>query len=206
MLLRKRAVVRGCLHTPQFAWSVDPERLWIQSFQLAGETGWIDSEYYDIEAKTGAGESLSEERLKPYLQNLLADRFHLKVHWETRAENVSALVLDRSGPRMKENLAGKDPGMSTQKNSGRVLIKGVGVPMKVLAANLGNQLSRVVVDKTGLAGAWDFQGAWEIDPAPNSAAASIFTGVREQLGLRLVPQKGPVSTLVIDQADRPSEN
>jgi uncharacterized protein (TIGR03435 family) len=47
----------------------------ILSFQLAGENGWTDSEYYDIEAKTGVGESLSEEQLKPYLQSLLADRF-----------------------------------------------------------------------------------------------------------------------------------
>jgi uncharacterized protein (TIGR03435 family) len=107
---------------------------------------------------------------------------------------------------MKENLEGKDPIMNVQKNSGRVVMKGVGVPKKVLAANLGNQLIGIVVDKTGLAGAWDFQGAWEIEPAPDSAAPSIFTGVREQLGLRLVPQKGPVRTLVIDQAERPSEN
>ena len=178
----------------------------IQSFQLAAETGWTDSEYYDVEARTEAGESLSEEQLKPYLQSLLADRFHLKVHWETREGDVYALVLDKSGPRMKENFEGKDPDMGVQKNSGRVQIKGVGVPMKVLAASLENQLRRTVVDKTGLAGAWDFQGAWEIEPGPDSAAASIFTGVREQLGLRLVPQKGPINTLVIDQAERPSEN
>ena len=178
----------------------------IQSFQLAEETGWTDSEYYDIEARTGAGESLSEEQLQPYLQSLLADRFHLKVHWETREGNVYALVLDKSGPRMKENPGGKDPNISVQKNSARVLLKGVGVPTTALAASLGNQLSRIVVDKTGLAGAWDFQGAWEIDPAPDSAAPSIFTGVREQLGLRLVPQEGPISTLVIDHAERPSAN
>lgn len=178
----------------------------ILSFQLAGEAGWIDSEYYNIEAKTGAGESLSEEQLKPYLQSLLADRFHLKVHWETSEENVYALVVEKSGPRMKENPEGKDPSMNTQKNSGRVQMKGVGVPMAMLAANLGNQLGRIVVDKTGLAGAWDFQGTWEIEPAPDSVAPSIFTGVREQLGLRLVPQKGPVNMLVIDHAERPSEN
>jgi uncharacterized protein (TIGR03435 family) len=81
-----------------------------------------------------------------------------------------------------------------------------GPVVQVLAASLENQLRRTVVDKTGLAGAWDFQGAWEIEPGPDSAAPSIFTGVREQLGLRLVPQKGPVNTLVIDQAERPSEN
>ena len=178
----------------------------IQSFQLAGETGWTDSEYYDIEAKTGEGETLSEEQLKPCLQSLLADRFHLKVHWETREGNVYALVLDKSGPRMKENFEGKDANMSVQKNSGQVQIKGTGVPMKVLAASLENQLRRIVVDKTGLSGVWDFQGVWEIEPGPDSAAPSIFTGVREQLGLRLVPQKGPVNTLVIDHAERPSEN
>jgi uncharacterized protein (TIGR03435 family) len=178
----------------------------ILSFQLAGETGWIDSEYYDVEAKTGVAESLSQEQLKPLLQSLLADRFHLKVHWETREENVYALVVDKSGPRMSENSEGKEPSMNTQKNNGRVRMKGIGVPMAILAANLGNQLGRIVVDKTGLPGAWDFQGAWEIEPAPDSAAPSIFTGVREQLGLRLVGQKGPVQMLVIDQAERPSGN
>ena len=178
----------------------------ILSFQLAGETGWTDGEYFDIEAKTGAGEGLSQEQMKPYLQSLLAERFHLKVHWETREENVYALVVEKAGHKMKENLAGKDPSMNTQKNSGRVQMKGVGVPMAILATNLGNQLGRIVVDKTGLEGAWDFQGAWEIDPGPDSAAPSIFTGVREQLGLRLVAQKGPVSVLVIDEAERPSEN
>jgi len=137
---------------------------------------------------------------------LLADRFHLKVHWETREGNVYGLVLDKSGPRMKENFEGKDPDMNVQKNSGHVQMKGVGVPMKVLAASLENQLRAVVVDETNLAGAWDFQGAWEMEPAPDSAAPSIFTGVREQLGLRLAPQKGPINMLVIDRAERPSEN
>jgi len=178
----------------------------ILSFQLGGEVGWPDGEFYDIEARTGAGESLSQESLKPYLQSLLADRFRLKVHWETREENIYALVLDQSGTKMTQNHEGKDPGMNTQKNSGRVRMKGIGVPMDILASNLGNQLGRIVVDKTGLTGAWDFQGTWEIEPGPDSDAPSIFTGVREQLGLRLVSQKGPVSMLVIDQAERPSEN
>ncbi len=178
----------------------------ILSFQLAGETGWIDSEYYNIEAKTGAGERLSEEKLKPYLQSLLAERFHLRVHWETREGNLYALVVEKSGPRMKENLEGKDPSMNTQKNSGHVRMKEVGVPMDVLASNLGNQLGRIVVNRTGLAGAWDFEGVWEIEPSPDSAGPSIFTGVREQLGLRLVSQRGPVSVLVIDQVERPTEN
>ena len=107
---------------------------------------------------------------------------------------------------MKKNIEGKDPSMNTQKNTGHVRMKGVGVPMAILASNLGNQLGRIVVDKTGLTGAWDFQGVWDIEPAPDSTTPSIFAGVREQLGLRLVSQKGPVMMLAIDQAERPSEN
>jgi len=178
----------------------------VQSFQLAGETGWMDSEYYAIKAKTGTEETLSEERLMPYLQRLLEERFRLKVHWETREGDVYALVVDKSGLRMKENRERKEPNLSVRKNSGKVELKGVGVPMRMIAATLENQLRRPVIDKTGLAGAWDFQGAWEIEPGPESIAPSIFTGVREQLGLRVVPRKGPVNTLVIDRAERPSEN
>lgn len=117
-----------------------------------------------------------------------------------------ALEGDKSGLRMKENSEGKDPNISVEKNSGQVRMKGIGVPMKTLAASLENQLRRTVVDKTGLTGAWDFQGAWAIEPEPDSVTPSIFTGVREQLGLRLVAEKGPVETLVIDRAARPSEN
>jgi uncharacterized protein (TIGR03435 family) len=62
------------------------------------------------------------------------------------------------------------------------------------------------VDETGLTGAWDFQGAWTIAPAPDSTDPSIFTGVREQLGLRLVSKKGSIETLVVDHAERASEN
>ena len=178
----------------------------IFSFQLAGEAGWMDSEYYDIEAKTGSGANISPDQLKPYLQSLLADRFHLAVHWEKREGDVYALEVEKSGTKMTRNSEGKEPTLNAEKNNGRVRMKGVGVPIAMLASNLGNQLGRIVVDETGLTGGWDFQGAWTIAPPPDSTDPSIFTGVREQLGLRLVSKKGSIETLVVDHSERASEN
>ncbi len=178
----------------------------IFSFQLAGETGWMDTEYYDIEAKAEASGDLSPEQLKACLQALLADRFHLAVHWAKREGDVYGLETDKSGTKMTQNTEGKDPAFSVSKNNGQVRMKGTGVPVSMLASSLGNQLGRIVVDETELTGAWNFQGAWTINPPVDSTDPSIFTGVREQLGLRLVSKKGPIETLVIDHAERPSEN
>ena len=78
--------------------------------------------------------------------------------------------------------------------------------MAVLASNLGNQLGRFAVDKTGLDGVWDFTLAWDLQSMADSTGPSLFTALREQLGLRLEAQKGPVQILVIDRADHASEN
>lgn len=178
----------------------------IFSFQLAAEAGWMDTEYYDIEARTGTGGDISPDQLKPYLQALLADRFHLAVHSEKREGDVYALEVEKSGTKMTRNLQGKEPSVNAEKNNGRVRMKGVGVSTAMLASILGNQLGRIVVDETGLTGAWDFQGAWTISPPPDSMDVSIFTGVKEQLGLRLVSKKGSIETLVVDHAERASGN
>ena len=96
--------------------------------------------------------------------------------------------------------------MSVQKNSGRVQMKGVGVPMTVLAASLGKSAEPHCGGQDRVGWRVGFSGGREIEPVADSLAPSIFTGVREQLGLRLVPQKGPVDMLVIDHEERPSEN
>src|SRR5580704_678158 len=71
----------------------------ILSFQLAGEPGWIDTEMYDIDARTGSPGKVSQEQLRALLQSLLADRFSLKVHMETREGTVYALYVDKGGPK-----------------------------------------------------------------------------------------------------------
>jgi len=79
-------------------------------------------------------------------------------------------------------------------------------PVSILATNLGNQLRRIVIDKTGLKGAYDWKLEWNPDPSPDSILPSLFTAVQEQLGLKLEAQKGPMQVLVIDSAERPSDN
>lgn len=178
----------------------------ILSFQLAGEPRWLDTDMYDIVATTGSGEKISQDQLKPLLQTLLADRFQLKVHWEMREASVYALVLDKHGPKFKKSVELQEPGVNTQRGLGGARMRGTHEPVSTLASNLGNQLGRIVVDKTGLRGAFDWKLEWNPDTTGESSLPSLFTALREQLGLRLEAQKGSMETLVIDSIERPSEN
>jgi uncharacterized protein (TIGR03435 family) len=178
----------------------------VLSFQLANEPAWLDTEMYDIQATTGAAEPISPESLKPLLQNLLAERFALQVHRETREGTVYALLLDKGGPKFHANSGDARPGMNTQKGPQRATMIGTAQTMTLLASNIGNQLGLFAVDKTGLNGVWDFTLEWDLQSTADSTGPSLFTALREQLGLRLEAQKGPVEILVIDRAERASEN
>jgi uncharacterized protein (TIGR03435 family) len=178
----------------------------ILSFQLAGEPGWIDTEMYDIQAKTTAPGPISPDQLKLLLRSLLADRFQLEVHWETREGTVYAMVVDKGGPKFKKSAGPLTDSMNTNKGPGKARMTGTAASMAILASNLGNQLGRFALDKTGLTGAYDFTFEWDPEQATDSAGPSIFTALRDQLGLRLESQKGPVEILVIDRAKRASEN
>jgi uncharacterized protein (TIGR03435 family) len=178
----------------------------ILGFQLAGEPRWIDTDMYDIVATTGGSEKISADQLKPLLQNLLADRFALKVHWETRETSVYALMVDKNGPKFKESSGTQEPGINTSKGSGKGRMRGTREPISILASNLGNQLGAIVLDKTDLQRAYDWTLEWSLDPTVDSTEPSLFTALREQLGLRLNSQKGPMETLVIDSVKKPSEN
>jgi uncharacterized protein (TIGR03435 family) len=176
------------------------------SFQLANEPRWLDTEMYDIVATTGSGGTIAQDQLKPLLQSLLAERFHLKVHWETREVPVYALVVAKDGPRFKESTGSQEPGINTSKGPGGARMKGTNEPLAILASNLGNQLGRIVVDKTGLKGAYDWLLEWDPNPTAESTRPALFAALQEQLGLRLEATKGPMETLVIDNVEKPSEN
>ncbi len=178
----------------------------ILGFQLAGQPRWGDSEMYDIVATTGGGEEISQEQFKLLLQSLLAERFRLKVHWETRETSVYGLVLDKNGPKFKESIETRKPSINTRKGPGRVSMTGGNEPISILASNLGNQLGRIVLDKTGLHGVYDWTLEWYPDMGEDSTRPSLFTALQEQMGLRLEAQKGPMEVLVIDSAEKPSEN
>lgn len=190
--------------------------------RILGGPKWLDSERFDIEAKVDNStvdqmRTLSREQRKLQMQamfqQLLADRFKLSVHWETRELPVYALVIAKSGPKLQVSTK---PGSGTSSGNGLFTAEGMTLAeiAQSLTQELATELGRVIIDKTGIAGRYDVTLKWtpESDGAPadngteNSSGPSIFTAMQEQLGLKLESAKGPVQVLVIDHVEMPSEN
>jgi uncharacterized protein (TIGR03435 family) len=188
--------------------------------QIIGLPNWADSETYDMEGKVSGERAPAFRKLlpmqrNPMLQSVLADRFHMACHFETRTLPAYALVVAKGGPKLTEVepviLPGgpKDPGgVSTQRN----IIAATAAPISLLLTVLQQRLGRAVVDRTGLSGRYTFKLNWTPDsasapnaPDPNSGP-SIFTAVHEQLGLKLEGTRAPVQVLVVDHVERPAEN
>jgi uncharacterized protein (TIGR03435 family) len=152
----------------------------------------------------------AREQKQHMLQALLADRFGLKVHQETRELPIYALVVAKGGPRFQPS---KINGTTVNNGNAHITVTGSDHTVALLAEQLSRTLGRVVVDKTGLDGRYELSLKWTADDAaaPTSPAnvdgcSSIFTAIQEELGLKLESQKGPVSILVIDHIDLPSQN
>ena len=191
--------------------------------RILGGPKWLDSERFDIEAKVDgpAAEqmrTLSREQRKLQMQamfqQLLADRFKLSVHWETRELPVYALVVAKSGPKLT---AATKPDSGTSSSNGQFMARGMTLAeiSQSLTQELARELGRVIIDKTGIAGRYDITLKWTPDAdgaSPDkgtedtSSGPSIFTALQEQLGLKLESTKGPVQVLVIDHIEMPSEN
>jgi uncharacterized protein (TIGR03435 family) len=193
--------------------------------RISGGPGWLDSNKYDVEAK--AADPVSEAELKRMLQSLLAERFQLALHRETREMPGYALVVSKGGPRLKEAKAEEERKELWQQGGGP--LTGQAASMQQLAQVLAGRLGRPVSDGTGLTGVYDFTLTWTPDESeqaglqtalanlpPEIAAQlsrnrdlngpSLFTAIQEQLGLKLEPQKKPVEVLVVDHAEQPSAN
>jgi len=203
----------------------------VPSFEVVGGPGWTGSERYDINAKSER--KLNFGQMKPMLKALLEDRFGLKLHAETREMSVYALAATRN-LKLQETKAGScmAPHPNSPNTPGPLpvcgaigmsshSVGGVGISMAQLASTLSNVLQRAVLDETGLTGTFDVHMEWTADqstpglyapglePPPaavSDGGGSIFTVIREKLGLSLEAKKGPVKVLVIDQAEKPSEN
>lgn len=191
----------------------------VKAFQISGGPDWIRVERWDIMAKAeGAEGRLPRTEENPMLQALMADRFQLKVHRETKEMPVYALVVGKNGSKLVPSTSSE---RQFRSGNGTLTIKKGGTT--ALAAWLSRDLGRVVIDKTGLNGEYDYKLEWTSDPgeggpesigmppeAPrphvDTNGPSIFTALREQLGLRLVSQKGPVEIIVIDSVEKPSAN
>jgi len=173
--------------------------------QIAGKPKWIESQRYDVVAKPEGGIALSREELKPLLQNLLRQRFHLETHFEMRNAPGYVLVAAKGGPKLETGRSDKPPGYRIYVGPGK--LKGLNWSMPYLATMLQTAAGLPVIDKTGIAGSYDIDLQFAPDLATDSPLPSLFTALRETLGLELRSQKIPVQFLVIDHVDRvPTEN
>jgi uncharacterized protein (TIGR03435 family) len=180
--------------------------------QISGVPSSFNTEGYDIEAKSDR--PLKQEQALGMLRTLLAERFKLTLHRETREQPIYALVVGKGGSKLHESPEESTP--DAQKTGRGFVYKSTS--MSVLSLVLSQVLGRTVVDKTGLSGRYDFsleympervgRGVAEgRELAPDSdGLPSIFTAVQEQLGLKLESQKGPVEFIVVDHAEKPSAN
>jgi uncharacterized protein (TIGR03435 family) len=237
----------------------------VPDLKIVGAPAWADSERYDIEAK--APGDTAPGPVQPMIQALLADRFQLKVHKETRDLPVYELTVPKNGSKMKLSadqtppapLAGRGPGpeagpggipgargplgpspggpgggpgpfdagprprgaMGFATNQGHFVFEGSAIPVSALVNALQQRVDRPIVDKTGLNGLFDIRLEWapgaespplpftqnpDAPPPPPVEGPSVFTAIQEQLGLKLESAKGPAEVIVIDSAQKPSEN
>jgi uncharacterized protein (TIGR03435 family) len=173
---------------------------------ILGGPNWLDDERYDIVAKADTPGALSPEELRPLLQSMLADRFRLTFHRETREFPAWSLTVGDKGA-MFHPATDSVPNLSVSSGGGRADLTARRMPMSSLAKVLGETIGETVVDDTGLTGIFDFQLAWAPPDTAESQLPDIFAAVREQLGLRLVRvKKSPVEVIVIDRIDKASEN
>jgi uncharacterized protein (TIGR03435 family) len=183
-------------------------------YRLVGGPDWLATERFDIEAK--ADHAVSKEQMMLMLQSLLAERFKLKAHHETRDLRVYALTLGKNGPRLahakedehetllqrrKDDPAGSSQELVVQKNS-----------IARFTEYLSRQFDQPVIDKTGLEGDFSFTLHWVPDVNPPISRLDVFgpagiSAIEDQLGLKMEATRIPIEVLVIDHVERtPTEN
>jgi bla regulator protein blaR1 len=199
----------------------------VQSEQVTGGPNWLDSEKYDVNAKLSSAELekrklLSQEEraeeMRTQIQALLGDRFKLAIHHETRPLPVYVIVAAEKGPQLLAAKPGDTYADGLKDRSGRALGPGAllfpesnklvaqAIAIKTLTGWLGGQdLGRMVVDKTGIPG--NFDVTLQLPPkSTNYWSGSVLSAALEQqLGLKLEEQESSVEVLVIDRAEKPSQ-
>jgi uncharacterized protein (TIGR03435 family) len=184
----------------------------ITDSQIAGGADWIDTEPYDIDAKADHRSTL--DQLHEMFRTLLADRFQLRFHHETRPASAYVMTISKSGAKLKLSEVQEQFDVP-MKPGGPLGAAGTRVSMAYLAFYLSQQLDAPVVDDTSLDGYYDFalklypqNGPGLSLPGPGAPdpVESILVPLREQLGLTLQQKRAPVEVFVIDHAERPEAN
>jgi uncharacterized protein (TIGR03435 family) len=180
----------------------------IPDFLVVGGPDWLDSDRYDMTAKSES--ATTPDLLRLSLRNTLAERFGLRARLVAQEQPMYALVVARpgaSGPALRRVEGPCDPAQPLRVcgfnfNGSRLASNAASMPR--LAQELRGLVERHVVDRTGLEGLYEITLQWSPDQQANGP--SLFTALQEQLGLKLEPQRGPVEVLVIDSVERPTEN
>ena len=178
--------------------------------QVFGGPDWVYSDRFDIVAK--ADQPINDDDVfMAMLQGLLADRFKLTLHRETKIIRAFVLEVDKKGPKLEKTEGGDSDTKTSTSNTGRVKINAKNTDMDLFAEVLARKMDLPVVNQTGLKGIFNFTLQWTLDSAPPSDRqtadnVSIFAALQEQLGLRLRSAKAPVEVLVIDHVERPTAN
>jgi uncharacterized protein (TIGR03435 family) len=187
----------------------------VPSKQITADPEWLDSDRYDIEAKADHAYSLDD--LHVMFQNLLADRFNLRFHKEIKEGPVYALMVEKSGLKMKVNESDQDFKIPISSPQFFVFV-GTRVSMPYFCWWIEQQLredERPVINQTGLDKNYDFKLSFTPDipnvprekwPPDLQDRPLLFDALKEQLGLKLQAQKGPVEYYVIDHVEKPSAN
>jgi uncharacterized protein (TIGR03435 family) len=195
-------------HTRNFTvWNLIRHAYKLTDLQIADAPEWTKSEGFDIDGRPAA--QVSADEMLAMIRSLLAERFRLQMHPESRSIPAYSLQVGKTGPKLSP------PGESATGSTlrmGDMTVKRMG--MAGLVQILEFEVGRPVLDETGLAGDFSFQLKWtrEKDRAVMEAAendparSSIFTALQEQLGLRLTTKKKPVEIYVVDHVERPAEN
>jgi uncharacterized protein (TIGR03435 family) len=177
--------------------------------QISGIPSAFFQERYDVYAT--CEQPITKEQLPHLLQLLLAERFHLSIHRESKEESVYALVLGKAGPKL--HATSREVGKPTLRQSGYSFTF-TSAEVSKLVGVLSQLTGRTVVDRTGLRGQYDFTLSYSpdrggvgreesnISTAADGFPDSVFTAVREQLGLNLEAQKSQVESIVVDHLDR----
>jgi uncharacterized protein (TIGR03435 family) len=186
-----------------FAYSIDQH-------QVVDAPAWAGVERFDIEGKTDTPGEPNLHQQQEMLQKLLADRFGLRFHRETRELPVYAIQIAKGGPKLKPAAHPEaEPDQDASSHGTEVTVTITSATMADFIMGMQFFLDRPLVDQTGISGRHDFTVRYTYDEAhatdPN-APPGIFTAIKEQLGLRLDAVKAPIGVFAIDRVEPPSAN
>jgi uncharacterized protein (TIGR03435 family) len=179
----------------------------MRNYQVSGGPNWITSDTYTVTAKVEGDAAAPTAEVRKMLQALLAERFGVAVHRESKEFRVYLLEAAKTGPLLTASKAARP---TMQMGAGHLMM--VKVTTAQIAAMLSSIVGRPVLDRTQIAGEFDFTldspdiTMGRSEPQDEVPGPSVFTAVQEQLGLRLEGSRGPVEMLVVDRAAKPVEN